>query len=88
LLYTGGGQHFVGDNCYNTIQYDMGLVETDFKERRRTTITIYPEDVNMTHPPPITNTTIPASLRPSARKRQAHRVYPETWTSANIGAIH
>jgi len=66
-------EHFVDDNFHNKMQYNMGLA-TKLVLKKDAVPTIYPANVKMTRPPPITSTTVTAPMRTVVRKREAHRV--------------
>ena len=46
--------YFVGENCHNKMQHDLGLVKKLILKK----VVVYPPDVNMTSPIPITGTTV------------------------------
>jgi len=50
-------EYFVGDNCHNKMQYDMGLVKKLILKKDAA-------NVNETRPPPMTCVTVSAPIRP------------------------
>ena len=80
-------KHFVGDNCHNKIQYDMGLRKKLIR-KEDVTPTVYSVNLNMTRSPPIPSATVYTSMRSVVLKREQRVVHLETQTEPNIGAIH